>query len=58
MTGDSESSKDPKYLCKVIDLDKKAVGKPVEIEDLPKALRNRIESNASKWSKKIHTPRR
>jgi hypothetical protein len=58
MTGDSESSKDPKYLCKVIDLDKKAVSKPVEIEDLPKALRNRIESNASKWSKKIHTPRR
>jgi hypothetical protein len=58
MTGGSKCSKDFRYLCKVIDLDKEAVGKPIAIEDIPEALRNRIESNASNWSRKIHTPRR
>jgi hypothetical protein len=58
MTGGSKSSKDFRYLCKVIDLDKEAVVKPMTIEGIPETLGNSFESNARNWSRKIHTSRR
>ena len=57
MTPDPLSLNGVRYLCEAIDLDTKAAGKPVAIQDMPEALRNRIESNARNWCGKNHTPR-
>lgn len=56
MTADSQSLKEIRYLCKIIDLDREAAGKLTKLEDLPKGLRKMIEVHGSKWFENGYRP--
>jgi hypothetical protein len=56
MAGDSRSLKDIKYLCEMIDLDRKAAGELTAFEDLPETLRRVIEINGKNGFGKVYRP--
>jgi len=55
-SGDSQSLRDIKYLCEMIDLDRKAAGGLKELEDLPKALREVIQIKGKNGFRKVNQP--